>query len=212
MIPDPTPCIGVIEMAFISVIDPEAADDRLAQLYRRVASADGQVDNVLKVHGLRPHTLEGHMALYKAVLHHTGNQLPVWFLEVIGVLVSQLNECAYCEQHHTAGLRRLLDDDQEADAWLGRLQQLDSLEPTREMAALRYARQLTLDPGGVTQGDIDALRSAGLDEGEILEVNQVAAYFAYANRTVSGLGVNREGEVLGLSPPDGDDLEAWDHD
>lgn len=33
-----------------------------------------------------------------------------------------------------------------------------------------------------------------------LEINQVVAYFAYANRTVLGLGVNTEGEILGLSP------------
>jgi uncharacterized protein YciW len=54
------------------------------------------------------------------------------------------------------------------------------------------------------------MRSAGLDDGEILEVNQVVAYFAYANRTVSGLGVTTAGDVLGLSPADtgGDD---WHH-
>jgi uncharacterized protein YciW len=37
------------------------------------------------------------------------------------------------------------------------------------------------------------MRAAGLTDGEILEVNQVAAYFAYANRTVSGLGVTTHG-------------------
>jgi uncharacterized protein YciW len=54
------------------------------------------------------------------------------------------------------------------------------------------------------------MRAAGLTDGEILEVNQVVAYFAYANRTVSGLGVTTHGDVLGLSPADteGDD---WSH-
>ena len=40
-----------------------------------------------------------------------------------------------------------------------------------------------------------ALREAGWDDGEILEINQVCAYFAYANRTVLGLGCSTEGEM-----------------
>jgi hypothetical protein len=50
-----------------------------------------------------------------------------------------------------------------------------------------------------------------MDDGEILEVNQVTAYFAYANRTVLGLGVTTEGDVLGLSPNDSDDPLNWTH-
>jgi uncharacterized protein YciW len=55
------------------------------------------------------------------------------------------------------------------------------------------------------------MREAGLDDGMILEVNQVVAYFAYANRTVLGLGVSHAGEVLGLSPGDSDDPDNWTH-
>jgi alkylhydroperoxidase family enzyme len=76
---------------------------------------------------------------------------------------------------------------------------------------MRYARALTLEPGGVTQAQVQAMRRQGLDDGQILEVNQVCAYFAYANRTVLGLGITADGEVLGLSPGDGDDPDAWGH-
>ena len=55
------------------------------------------------------------------------------------------------------------------------------------------------------------MRAAGFDDGEILEINQVVAYFAYANRTVQGLGVTTRGDVLGLSPPDSDDGAGWRH-
>ena len=55
------------------------------------------------------------------------------------------------------------------------------------------------------------MRREGLDDGQILEVNQVVAYFAYANRTVLGLGVATAGEELGLSPSDGEDAENWGH-
>ncbi|MCG8510915.1 MAG: alkylhydroperoxidase, partial [Rhodospirillales bacterium] len=67
-------------------------------------------------HSLRPHSMEGHMHLYKYVLHHTGNKVPKWMLESLGVYVSLLNACAYCVEHHFQGLRRLLNDDSRADA------------------------------------------------------------------------------------------------
>jgi len=183
-------------MAFIKVVSPQQASGRLEKVYRRVQAPDGQVDNVLQVHSLRPHTLEGHMAIYKAALHHNGNLLPEWYLEAVGVLVSKLNGCEYCAGHHATGLRRLLE--------------AESLT-TREQLGLAYARKLTHTPGQIESADIDALREAGFDDGEILELNQVAAYFAYANRTVTGLGVNPEGEVLGQSPATGDDKSGWSH-
>ena len=95
-------------MPFIKVIGPESARGRLSRIYHRVSGVGGQVDNVLQIHSLRPHSLEGHMALYKAVLHHPRNKLPTWFLEAIGVLVSLCNECSYCAKHHGAGMQRLL--------------------------------------------------------------------------------------------------------
>jgi uncharacterized protein YciW len=55
------------------------------------------------------------------------------------------------------------------------------------------------------------MRRQGLSDGEILEVNQVVAYFAYANRTVLGLGVTTEGDTLGLSPSASDRPDDWHH-
>ncbi len=55
------------------------------------------------------------------------------------------------------------------------------------------------------------MRAEGLSDGEILEVNQVVAYFAYANRTVLGLGVTTAGDTLGLSPSASDQPDDWRH-
>jgi uncharacterized peroxidase-related enzyme len=201
-------------LAYIKVIHPAAAEGKLAELYQRVRAPNGQVDNVLQIHSLRPHTMEGHMALYKAVLHHSGNRLPKWFLESVGVLVSMLNGCGYCARHHSEGLKQLLKA--EPGHYAAYLKQLQSAEPgqpftTAQSAALTYVRKLTLSPGDIVPLDIDVLRSAGISDGEILEINQVASYFAYANRTVAGLGVNTEGEQLGLSPLDSADPGDWSH-
>ncbi|MBM3720046.1 MAG: alkylhydroperoxidase, partial [Actinobacteria bacterium] len=47
---------------------------------------------------------------------------------------------------------------------------------------------------------IKELRDCGFSDGEVLEINQVTAYFAYVNRVVLGLGCSSLGETLGRSP------------
>jgi uncharacterized peroxidase-related enzyme len=200
-------------VSWIERIGYERATGRLRAAYDRIRGPHGELDNILTVHSLRPHTLEGHMALYKNVLHHTGNRIPTWQLELVGVYVSLLNRCTYCVDHHFAGLRGLVADDDRASALRAALDADDLGADTldaRQRAMLGYARRLTLEPASVTETDLEPMRAAGLDDGEILEVNQVVAYFAYANRTVSGLGVTTDGDILGLSPADtaGDD---WGH-
>lgn len=200
-------------MSWIKTISYQHSAGKLRGLYERLQGPGGAIDSILRAHSLRPHTLEGHMALYKRVLHHSGNRLPKWLLETLGVYASMLNRCDYCVEHHWEGLRRLLRDDQRAGAIRAALQRgaPEAVFEGQELAALRYAWELTQNPAGVHEGLIAMLREAGFDDGEILEVNQVVSYFAYANRTVLGLGVTTKGDVLGLSPGDSNDPDNWHH-
>ncbi len=200
-------------MSWIRIIGPADAEGALHELYARLAGPDGRIDNVLQIHSLRPHTLEAHMALYKNVLHHHGNQLPKWLLETIGIYVSLLNGCSYCVEHHFAGLRRLLKDEARANAIRSALETnvFGEIFDRRESAALSYARDLTSAPARLEVNAIKEMRDAGLSDGEILEINQVASYFAYVNRTVLGLGVTTGGDTLGLSPNDSSDPRDWHH-
>ncbi|UWQ42680.1 peroxidase-related enzyme [Leisingera aquaemixtae] len=201
-------------MAWIRTVPFEEATGKLKTLYERVTGPGNNVDNIMMVHSLRPHSMEGHMALYKNVLHHTGNKVPKWFLEVLGVWVSSLNDCAYCVEHHFAGLQRLLGDAERGRAIRAAIEARTPEAAPLEAAqvlAMGYARMLTEEPASVTAADIGALRDAGFDDGEILEINQVTAYFAYANRTVLGLGCSAKGDVLGLSPNNSDDPGDWGH-
>lgn len=201
-------------MAWIHIIPFEAATGRLRQLYDRIAGPGGNVDNIMMMHSLRPHTMEGHMTLYKAVLHHSANTVPKWFLEVLGVWVSLRNRCDYCTEHHFAGLRRLMDDPARADAIRAALAAGDiAAAPldAAQQAALRYAARLSESPGDMDEADVTALRMAGWEDAQILEINQVVAYFAYANRTVLGLGCSTKGDIIGLSPGNSDDAQDWGH-
>jgi uncharacterized peroxidase-related enzyme len=200
-------------MTWIKTIPYEDAVGRLLKLYDRVKGSDNNIDNIMLAHSLRPHSMEGHMSLYKHVLHHSGNTVASWFLEAIGIYTSLLNDCAYCVEHHYRGMVRLLDNADRCKtirAVMETGEWADAFTPA-EAAVLEYVRKLTRSPAELTESDIHALRNAGWEDGEILEINQVAAYFSYANRTVLGLGINTDGDILGLSPGDSSDPDNWHH-
>ena len=200
-------------MTWIKTISYDEAGDALKLLYDRIKGPDNNVDNIMLAHSLRPHSMEGHMALYKYVLHHPRNTLPKVYLETIGVYVSSLNNCDYCVEHHFAGMSRLLNDNKRASeiriAIEGRAP-ADAFTGS-ELRGLQYAEKLTISADTVSGDDIASMRDAGLDDGQILEINQVTSYFCYANRMVLGLGVSVDGDLIGLSPGASDDPNNWSH-
>jgi len=57
---------------------------------------------------------------------------------------------------------------------------------------LVYTEKLTLKSNSIKNSDIENLRAVGFTDRNILDINQVVAYFAYVNRVASGLGVELE--------------------
>ena len=185
--------------AWIKMIPLEEATGKLKEMYQRVTTPHGTVDNVMRAHSLRPHSMEGHLVLYKNVLHNPDNTLPFWFLEVVASYVSMTNRCDYSLTHHFANARRLMNDPARSElVWKA----LSDAKPEqafsgKELALLNYARKLTTHVADMVKADFDAMRAAGCDDGEILEVNQVCAYFNYSNRLLNGLGVTTQGDKIG---------------
>lgn len=200
-------------MFWIHHINYKDADTSLRKIYDRVSGPGNKVDNILMAHSLRPHTLLGHMALYKNVIHNSNNTLPKWYLEAIGIYVSYLNHCDYCVDHHFAGLKRLWNDQEKSENFLVAIKKnrLQEFFDKKWVEGMVYAHLLTMNPRKLCKNDIYRLRAVNFSDAEILEVNQVVGYFNYANRTVLGLGVHTEGDVLGLSPNNSDDPENWNH-
>ena len=185
--------------AWIEMISDEEADPALHDSLKLARTPHGTVDNVMRVHSLRPSTMRGHVVLYRAVLHDDANTLPLWLQETISSYVSILNDCPYSLANHWANARHVIDDDARAD----RIE--ESLRARRpedefggaELALLQYAEKLTLNPGAIVKADVDRLSEAGVDDGEILEANQIVGYFNYVNRCLNGLGVTTDGDVVG---------------
>ena len=66
------------------------------------------------------------------------------------------------------------------------------------MALLQYAEKLTLNPAKIKKSDIERLSTLGVNDDEILEINQIICYFNYVNRVINGLGVSTEGDTVGF--------------
>lgn len=186
--------------AWIEMLPVENSTGILKKAFDEAKTPSGTVDNVIRVHSLRPHTMIGHLSLYRSVLHNPDIILPLWFLETVGVYTSLLNNCDYSFIHHCHNMRKLLEDDERSNVIEEALRK-SALEDAffgKELALLRYTYKLTKDPGTVEFKDIEAVKSEGASDSEILEVNQVCAYFCYSNRIINGLGVTLEGDTVGF--------------
>lgn len=185
--------------AWIDMIGDADAGPELCQALDLARTPHGTVDNVMRVHSLRPNTMNGHVILYRAALHDDGNTLPTWLQETISSYVSVLNDCAYSFANHWKNAAHLIGDEARA------VQIEDALRARRpgavfdgaELALMHYAEKLTITPGEMEEADVIALRDAGLDDGAILEANQIVCYFNYVNRSINGLGVTTKGDVIG---------------
>ena len=185
--------------AWIEMLSVRDATGLLKEAFEDAKTPSGTVDNVMRIHSQRPHTMLGHLALYRSVLHNSKNILPLWFLESVGVYTSILNKCEYSFTHHCSNMRRLLEDEKRADLIENALrsQTPEDAFSGKELALLRYTLKLTKNPGEIEFEDLKEVKLGGASEGEILEVNQVCAYFCYSNRTINGLGVSLEGDIVG---------------
>ena len=57
---------------------------------------------------------------------------------------------------------------------------------------LSFAVKLTKTPAAMDDADVEALRSAGFSDRDILDIVEVVGYYAYANRIADGLGIETE--------------------
>lgn len=106
--------------------------------------------------------------------------------EVAATAVSRVNGCVYCASVHAQRFEQLakrndvmaqiFDDPHTAGT------------QARERAIIQAAITLTRDPAGLGAAHIQALRAAGLNDLEVLDMLHAAALFGWANRLMLNLG------------------------
>ncbi len=92
--------------------------------------------------------------------------------------------------HHGEGLLVLTKNEE----LVKRLQAGDRTVITdpAETAMLDYVEKLTREPSSVSQADVSGLRDHGFADTDVLDIAQIAAYYAFVNRIAEGLGVELE--------------------
>jgi uncharacterized peroxidase-related enzyme len=186
--------------AWIEMISDENASSELKEILNLARTPHGTVDNVMRIHSLRPNTMKGHVTLYRAALHDEVNTIPMWFQETISSYVSMLNNCDYSLANHWKNAVHLMGSEQDANKIEEALkaQIPENAFEGEQLAMLKYAGKLTLDPGNMIEKDVEKLRNEGIDDGKILELNQIVGYFNYVNRLLNGLGVKTTGDTVGF--------------
>lgn len=180
-------------MTWIRTIDEEDAEGELESVYARVRASRGKVADIFKAQSLFPSSLQAHLELYLSLMFGGGG-LTRRQREIIAVVVSSVNHCEYCVEHHSTALRKYARDEAFVTQ-LGDNPDSVSLGP-KEKAMVDHAVALTRDPGSLTEAHIEALRGKGMNDEEILQLTLIASYFNFVNRIASGLGVNlEEGQV-----------------
>ncbi|HED03604.1 MAG TPA: peroxidase [Candidatus Fraserbacteria bacterium] len=180
-------------MPWIRVIDEDEAEGELQQIYQEIAGARGKVANIMKIHSLLPQTMKRHLELYLSILFgRTGLTRPQ--REMIAVVVSAQNRCAYCLNHHGQALNAYWKDDEKLANFQRDFRSIALGQAERAM--LDYSAKLTRDPAGVGERDIQALHEAGFSDEQILSINLIASYFNFVNRVAEGLNVEFSEEEM----------------
>ena len=67
--------LGVVDAIF--TLYPNITFSELKEILNLARTPHGTVDNVMRIHSLRPNTMKGHVTLYRAALHDESNKIPM---------------------------------------------------------------------------------------------------------------------------------------
>lgn len=141
----------------------ESSPEASRPLLEAVKKSLGSVPNLFRVVGNSPAALEGYLGLNGALGR---GSLDARTRERVALAVAEANGCDYCLAAHTFLGKNLakLDDLEIAKNRAG-----GSSDPKAD-AAVRFAARVVALRGHVTDDDVRAVRAAGYDDGQIVEI------------------------------------------
>jgi uncharacterized peroxidase-related enzyme len=178
-------------VSWIRPIAAESATGELKSLFERIRarSSRGQVSNLWQSCALDPAGLGALFALYEALMDEPA-PLTATQAELIALVVSATNGCAYCVAHHGPRLARVLGD--EALAHAVALDYREANLAARDRVLLDAAVALSCEPAERKLEDVERVREYGFDDAAILKATEIAALYNLINRIVCALGVELE--------------------
>jgi uncharacterized peroxidase-related enzyme len=134
----------------------------------------GVVPNLFRLVALSPAALEGYLAMSGAL---SKGALPAPTRERIALAVAEVNGCTYCLSAHTYLGKNLAKLD---DAEITANRNGASNDPKAD-AAVRFAAQVARERGHVGEADVRAVKAAGYDDAQVIEIVQHVALNTWTN-------------------------------
>jgi len=160
-------------MSRIQLIDPAATTANRQGMLAQVNKAFGATPNMFKAVANSPAALKSMWGSFGAL--STGT-LGAKMGEQIAVAIADRNRCEYCLAAHTVlGKGAGASGEEMAAAQAGK-----SSDP-RTAAALTFALKLVADRGQLSDEDVVAVRAAGFDDEQIVEIMAHVALNLFTN-------------------------------
>lgn len=158
----------------IPLIDRASAPASVAGTLDAIQGAFGATPNMFRTVAQSPAALNAMWGFFGAL--GKGGSIDAQLGEKIAVAVANRNDCHYCLAAHTALGRKA----GASAAEMGAAQTGQSDEP-RTAAALVFALKLVEARGQVSEADVQALRSAGFSDGQVVEIVAHVALNLFTN-------------------------------
>jgi uncharacterized peroxidase-related enzyme len=180
-----------VPVSWIATTSPTDAPDLLRPIYERIRarSSAGRVAQVWQAQGGEPTTLAATFDLYRALMDDPA-PLTRAQAELIALVVSATNGCAYCVAHVGPRVAKALGDEPLARAVARDYREANLA--ARDRVLLDAAVALTCEPCERKQEDVERVREYGFDDLAILRMTGIAALYNLINRLACGLGVPLE--------------------
>ena len=160
-------------MPRITPINPDNAQGKAKDLLGAVQQAMGATPNIFTTMANAPAALEGLLGLNGAL---ASGALSPQLREKIALVTAGQNGCDYCASAHTyLGNKAGIEADELASNLKGQ-----SFE-AKDNAALTFASQLIESRGRVTESDVQAVRDAGFNDEDIIEILAHVALNTFTN-------------------------------
>ncbi|AKJ27543.1 carboxymuconolactone decarboxylase family protein [Caldimonas brevitalea] len=179
-------------MSRIALVDPAHTSEDRQALLRAIHAAFGATPNMFRAVANSPAALKSMWSAFGALATGT---LPPVLGEQLAVAIANRNDCEYCLAAHTALGRKAGATREE----MGAAQRGESADP-KTAAALRFALRLVEARGQASERDVQALREAGYDDEQIVEIVAHVALNLFTNYVNVALAVPVDFPAVALSP------------
>ena len=161
-------------------------DDQQQQTLARFGHSDSDYFRLL---GRNLPVLEQRTLTDKGIFYTSGG-LPRAERELAATVASKVNGCIFCASVHASKAAQLSKQPQAVGQLLNTPPggQLSAEQSSRWQAQIDFAAAISATPASADAQQIQQLRAAGLNELELLDLLQSAAFFAWANRLMLTLG------------------------